>query len=178
MILSIKKYLLRKLLCLIPPLSFVKINRWCFTQLGYKIHRSARISSNVKLLGNINLVVGKDTFIGHYTIIMGGDSSIKIGDNCDISTNVTIVSGTHILDPEGIRMAGTGIGQDISIGNGVWVGASSIIMPGVTLGDKSVVAAGSIVNKNVAPLTIVAGNPARPIKEYNKYTKLWEKCAK
>ena len=170
------KHLVRIFLSLLPPLFFYKLNRYLFSKLGYQIHPTVRISSQARLFGNINLKIGENTFIGHYTLLMGGDSSIIIGDDCDISSNVTIVSGTHKLNPEGIRMAGKGIGKDIVIGNGVWIGASATILPGVTIGDKSVIAAGSIVNKNVSTYTIVAGNPAKPIKKYNHVLKRWEKC--
>ena len=169
------KHFIRIFLSLLPPLLFYKLNRYLFEKLGYNIHPTARISSRARLLGNINLEIGKNTFVGHYTLLTGGDSSIIIGDNCDISSNVTIVSGTHKLDPEGIRIAGEGIGEDIVIGNGVWIGASVTILPGVTIGDKSVIAAGSIVNKNVSPYTIVAGNPAKAVKTYDQVLKKWEK---
>ncbi len=53
---------------------------------------------------------------------------------------------------------------DVSIGNDVWIGAKSVILPGVTIGDGAVIAAGSIVNKDVAPYSIVAGVPAKFIK--------------
>ena len=170
------KHFFRSLLLLLPPLSFYKLNRYLFCKLGYQIHPKVRISSKARLLGNINLEIGKDTFIGHYTLIIGGDSSIIIGEDCDVSSNVTIVSGTHKLDPEGRRIAGEGIGEDIVIGNGVWIGACATILPGVNIGNKAVIAAGSIVTKNVTPYTIVAGNPAEPIKKYNKKTKEWERC--
>ena len=170
------KQIIRILLLILPPMSFLRLNRYLFSRLRYDIHPMARISSKAIMLGNIDLKINKNTFIGHYTKIFGGNSSIHIGQNCDISSNVTIISGTHKLDPNGIKMAGEGIGEDIVIGNGVWIGASATILPGVTIGDKSVIAAGSIVTKNVSPYTIVAGNPAKPIKKYNMQTKEWERC--
>lgn len=171
------KHLLSLFVSIIPNRFFTfKSKIW--NHIGYNIHYSARLSSSVKLLGSIDIMIKDDTFIGHNTLIMGGESKITIGKNCDISSNVTIVSGTHELNPRGIRMAGRGIGKDVIIRNGVWVGASVTILPGVTIGEMSVVAAGSIVNKNVDSYTMVAGNPAKPIKRFNLINSEWEICKK
>ncbi len=172
------KHLIRLFLNLLPALSFIKLNRWLFNKLGYDIHPTARISARAKLLGNINISIGEETFIGHYTLIMGGGSIIKIGGNCDISSNVTIISGTHLIDPEGMRMAGKGIGRDIQIGNGVWIGAGAIILPGIKINDKAIIGAGSVVTKDVESYTVVVGNPARPIRKYNLRSQSWEECKK
>ena len=53
--------------------------------------------------------------------------------------------------------------KPISIGDGVWIGAAALILPGITIGERSIVGAGSVVTRDVPPYTIVAGNPARPI---------------
>ena len=65
----------------------------------------------------------------------------------------------------GNHTAGEGFYKDIIINDGVWIGMNSIILPGVTIGKKAVVAAGSVVTKNVPDYCIVAGNPAKIIRE-------------
>ena len=65
--------------------------------------------------------------------------------------------------------------SEIIVENDVWLGANCVIVAGVTIGKHSVVAAGSIVTKNVPPFSVVAGNPAKIIKQYNKETLKWEK---
>tara|TARA_B110001450_G_scaffold238959_1_gene246410 strand:- start:646 stop:1149 length:504 start_codon:yes stop_codon:yes gene_type:complete len=132
---------------------------------GYKVHENARIFSSVKIYGNIGLNISDGTYIGNETIITGGLANISIGENCDISDRVSIFCGSHEIDVRGVRSAGKGIGKDINIGNGVWIGYGALILPGVTIGDKSIIAAGSVVNKNVADKTIVGGNPIREIKK-------------
>lgn len=132
---------------------------------GYKVHENARIFSSVKIYGNIGLNISDGTYIGNETIITGGLANISIGENCDISDRVSIFCGSHEIDVRGVRSAGKGIGKDINIGNGVWIGYGALILPGVTIGDKSIIAAGSVVNKNVADNTIVGGNPIREIKK-------------
>ena len=74
------KHFIRLILKVLPPLTFLRLNRFLFSNLGYEIHKEARISSSAQLLGNIFIQVGKDTFIGHNTLITGGKSKIIIGD--------------------------------------------------------------------------------------------------
>ena len=62
------------------------------------------------------------------------------------------------------RIGRSDLAATVTIGHPVWVGAGAVILPGVSIGDGAVVAAGSVVTRDVAPLTIVAGNPARFIK--------------
>jgi acetyltransferase-like isoleucine patch superfamily enzyme len=81
---------------------------------------------------------------------------IEVGDNCIIGYNTTILTHEYL-----IREYRLG---DVKIGSGVMIGANSTILPGVTIGDGAVVAAGSVVNKDVAPHTFVGGNPIRVIE--------------
>ncbi len=112
-------------------------------------------------MGIKDIYIGEKTFIGHDTFISGGyDSRVEIGCSCDISSRVSIITGTHEIDSDGERIAGEGYSKDIVIKNGVWIGANSVVLPGVTIGEKSIVAAGSVVTKNVPPGVLVAGNPA------------------
>ena len=93
---------------------------------------------------------------------------IKVGSNCRIASDVHMFdSPGHPTDPES-RLAGLAASPDdvrpITIGDNVWVGSRSIIFPGVSIGDNSVIAAGSVVMSSVPPNTVVAGNPARQIR--------------
>ena len=90
-------------------------------------------------------------------------AEIHIGNNCLIGPDVGIYTAGHRLQPEGRTLDGYGI--PITIGNDVWVGGHSVILPGVVIGDGAVIAAGSVVTSNVAPRTLVAGNPAKFKKE-------------
>lgn len=151
---------------LLPSTRFYKLKTKLLNLLGSHVAESARIVSSVKFLGVKNISIGDDTFIGHEAMIIGTDKSIvTIGAYCDISSRVTIVTGTHEVDLEGLHVAGKGTGADIVIEDGVWIGINSTILPGVKIGKKSIVAAGSVVVHDVAPYTMVAGNPAEMKKK-------------
>ncbi|NQU32399.1 MAG: acyltransferase [Bacteroidetes bacterium] len=158
-------FILRVILKVLPLIAFPKVNVWLYRKLGFDLHHTVRIYSSVQIFGNINVKIGAGTFLGHETLITGGQASIAIGENCDISDRVNIICGTHEIDSEGVRSAGKGLGKNITIGNGVWIGFGSIILPGITIGDKSIVAAGTVVHKNVHPRTIVGGNPMKIIRK-------------
>lgn len=109
----------------------------------------------------VNIHVG-DNFHADYNCTMLDVAEIRIGHNCLIGPDVGIYTAGHRLQPEG-RML-DGYGMSIIIGNDVWIGGHSTILPGVTIGDGAVVAAGSVVTKDVAPQTLVGGNPAKLLK--------------
>jgi acetyltransferase-like isoleucine patch superfamily enzyme len=91
--------------------------------------------------------------------------SIKIGQNVAISHDVTIMdSDAHNIDYEGYQMT-----KPVVIGDGVWIGSRALIMKGVNIGDGAIVAAGSVVTKNVPAHSMVAGVPAKIIKDDTKW---------
>jgi len=107
-----------------------------------------------------NIRVGKNVFINHCCEFMdrGG---ITIGNDVLIAPKVNLITIGHPLNPADRRATYT---APITIGNGVWIGAGATIMPGVTVGENSVVAAGAVVTKEVPPNTVVAGVPAKVMK--------------
>ncbi len=88
---------------------------------------------------------------------------IHIGDDCMIAPKVGIYTATHPVDPV-LRTSGRECGKPISIGNRVWIGAGSMLLPGITIGNDVVIGAGSVVTKSVPDRVVVAGNPARIIR--------------
>lgn len=166
MLIKIKKVVYNSILKLLPLIRFSRLNVICFRGQGFKVSKSARIYSSVTITGNISVDIGKETFIGNKTIITGGLAKIKIGDYCDISDKVSIFCGTHIIDEFGLRSAGKGIGKDITIGNGVWIGYGALILPGVSIGNNAIIAAGSVVHKDVEERSIVGGNPIKLIRKF------------
>ena len=118
-----------------------------------------------------NIEVGKNAFINYNcTIIDVG--KVVIGDYCQIAPNVSIYTAGHPVHPAA-RNTAYEYGIDITIGNNVWIGGNSVIMPGIHIGDNVVIGAGSIVTKDIPAWTVAAGNPCRVIRkitEDDRYT--------
>lgn len=108
-----------------------------------------------------NIRLGKNVFINNCCTFMdrGG---ITIGDNAFIGPQVCLITENHGLTPQ---MRRTLISKPIVLKNNVWIGAGATVLPGVTIGENSVVGAGAVVTKDVPANTVVAGNPARIIKK-------------
>jgi maltose O-acetyltransferase len=141
---------------------------------GVDCNLSARIISSCRIL-SLNINIGEDTFIGHQVLIAGSQSSkISIGNSVDIAPRVVILSGTHEVDMKGEHSAGKGAGADVNIEDGVWIGANSTVLPGVTIGRKAIIGAGSVVNKNIPPYCVAVGNPCKPIKYWNDKSDIFQ----
>ena len=80
------------------------------------------------------------------------------------------MSGTHEIDMLGAHSAGKGKGAPVWIKDGVWIGANSTINPGVTIGRKSIIGAGSVVVSDIPDFCVAVGNPCRPIKIWSSET--------
>ncbi|MBN2686053.1 MAG: acyltransferase [Pontiellaceae bacterium] len=105
--------------------------------------------------------IGDNTYLSANALVRA-EKHIKIGDNCAISWNVTIVdSDFHAFEVDGELVQRV---KEVIIGNHVWIGSHAIILKGVTIGDYAVIGAGSVVTKDVPPYSAVAGNPAKVIK--------------
>ncbi|AUX46607.1 galactoside O-acetyltransferase [Sorangium cellulosum] len=88
---------------------------------------------------------------------------ITIGDDVQIGPNVQLLTPTHPVEPEPRRNKWEGA-KPIKIGNNVWLGGGAIVLPGVTIGDNTVVGAGSVVTRDLPANVIAVGNPARVIR--------------
>lgn len=120
--------------------------------------------------------IGEGCFIGYDFCALAGES-ISIGDNVTIASKVCIVSENHSFDP----LSKISYGEQaltvapVRINDGCWIGEGAVILPGVTVGEKTVVGAGAVVTADVPPYCVVAGNPAKLIKKYDFTRKRWIK---
>jgi acetyltransferase-like isoleucine patch superfamily enzyme len=136
--------------------------RALFSQLiGKKVDESFLLIPPFYTAGGDEIRVGRQVFVNQNCTFydLGG---LDISDDVMIGPNVGIITTGHPLEPSQRRAAT--IGKPIVIERGVWIAAGAIIIGGVTVGEYSVVAAGSVVTKDVPANTLVGGNPARVIR--------------
>lgn len=153
-------------------------------------HSGRRLRAAILRLGG--LAIGRGTLVLGQPVIIGGGNPyrlLKIGEYCwvnmgcvfDLGAPVTIgnrvalghevlfiTSSHYVGDPE--RRGGLPLNAPITVEDGVWIGARAILLPGVTVGESSIVAAGAVVIRDVPPHTLVAGVPAKPARELDTLT--------
>ena len=112
---------------------------------------------------NATIKIGKNTTVGFYTFIYSS-LSIQIGANCLIAPFVYIVDSNHQINKNKLINQQDNISKKIIIGADVWIATNSVILSGVKIGEGSIIAANSVVTKDVDPYTIVSGNPAKFLK--------------
>lgn len=110
-----------------------------------------------------NIEVGEN-FFANYNFLILDVGKVYIGDNAQIAPNVSIYTAGHPIHPDS-RNSGYEYGIDVKIGNNVWIGGNTCIMPGVTIGDNVVIGAGSVVTKDIPSNTIAFGNPCKVIRK-------------
>ncbi|MCF8381280.1 MAG: acyltransferase [Bacteroidales bacterium] len=117
--------------------------------------------------------IGNNTRIGIGSVLIG---PVNIGDDVRLAQNVVVSGLNHNYQDISKPISAQGVSvEEVFIGDETWIGANSVILPGVFIGMHCVIAAGSIVTKSIPSYSVVAGNPARIIKQYSKITGKWEK---
>ncbi len=133
----------------------------------FDIHQKARLGYLPHIVFSGNITIGPNSYFNSGRIGSGPNSRIVIGDWCAIGHNVNIHAITHnpqdATGPEALRSAVEG---DIIIGNHVWIGSNVFILPGVKVGDYSVIGANSVVTHDVPERCVVGGIPARIIRQF------------
>src|SRR5271169_4477439 len=136
--------------------------RALFSELiGRKVDDSFLLIPPFYATGGADIRIGRNVFVNQNCTFydLGG---LDIADDVMIGPNVSLITSGHPVEPSQRRAAT--IGKPNVIEKGVWIAAGATIIGGVTVGENSVVAAGSVVTKNVPPNTLVGGNPARVIR--------------
>jgi maltose O-acetyltransferase len=109
-----------------------------------------------------NISIGAGTFVNFGAVFLDC-APVTIGDGCQIGPSVQLLAADHPREPE-TRRRGWESAAPISVGPNVWLGGAAIVCPGVTIGEDSVVGAGSVVTRDVPPGVVAAGNPCRVIR--------------
>lgn len=136
---------------------FLKLN-------GAKVGKRVVFYPGVRISPGRNLVLGDDVDLA-LNVHIETAGGVTVGDRTLIGYGTKIFSRNHHVPPNRQPIFGAGhISKSVVIGQDVWLGANVIVLPGRTIGDGAVIGAGSVITKNVAPYTIVAGNPATLVR--------------
>ncbi|MEG1717024.1 MAG: DapH/DapD/GlmU-related protein, partial [Lachnospiraceae bacterium] len=178
-----KKVLLILYMLIIHPILFWKYtiradSRLFFTNgviqsintKGLKLGRNVRFGKNTRIdfYDTGFMRIGDGCYIGqNNTFLVGAD--ISIGNGVLMASDICIASENHGMDPTDMNGYGAQrlITLPVFIGDGCWIGEKVIILPGTSIGSKSIIGAGSVVTKNVPDLCIAVGNPAKVIKKFD-----------
>ena len=164
------------------PRWFIRMLAPLYQQRGKHsvIHRSARMDTppyRVFCLGDYSViesfacinnavgdvVIGSHTRIGLHNTIIG---PVEIGDNVNLAQGITVTALNHNFNDTNKRIDEQGVSTNpVTIEDDVWIGANAVILPGVTIGNHCVIAAGAVVTKDIPPHSLVAGVPAKVIKQ-------------
>ena len=106
----------------------------------------------------------------NFNLTMVDDTHIYVGDCTMFGPNVVIATAGHPIDPE-LRSKGLQYNLPVHIGKNCWLGAGVIVMPGVTIGDNTVIGAGSIVTKDIPANVVAVGNPCRVLRQVGEHDK-------
>lgn len=163
----IRLFLVELVLSFIPAFVGGRIRVRLLRMAGFHIGKKSVVMGGLRYVGNgsmiQNLNIGPSAFV-NVDCFFDLAAPIHIGKNVAIGPQVMLITGAHRMGNEHYRV-GTLNSQAITIGDGVWLGARSVILPGVSIGNGAVVAAGAVVTEDVLPNTLVAGVPAKVIKE-------------
>jgi acetyltransferase-like isoleucine patch superfamily enzyme len=172
--------------------------RLFYNPMVHKKGEKATIRSRTRIdvLPFNGFAMGKNSTIEDFCVVNNGMGDVIIGDRSRVGISSVVIGpvkiGNDVILAQHVVMSGLNHGYEdvtipikdqkctvkpIVIEDEAWIGANAVITSGVTVGKHSIVAAGSVVTKNVAPYTIVGGNPAKVLKVYNAETKEWEKPA-
>lgn len=110
-----------------------------------------------------HIEVGKN-FFANYNCTIIDVAKVTIGDNCQMAPNVAIYTAGHPVHPVS-RNSMYEYGIEVSIGDNVWIGGNTVILPGVHIGSNTVIGAGSVVTKDIPEWVIAAGNPCKVVRE-------------
>ncbi|MBP5695883.1 MAG: sugar O-acetyltransferase [Treponema sp.] len=110
-----------------------------------------------------NIEVGED-FFANYNFVVLDVGKVKIGNRVQIAPNVSLYTAGHPVHPES-RNSGYEYGIGITIGDNVWIGGNTCVLPGVTIGNNVVIGAGSVVTKDIPDNVIALGNPCKVVRE-------------
>jgi acetyltransferase-like isoleucine patch superfamily enzyme len=144
---------------------FARLKRyWLASKAWRRLGRQAAVFGDFTVIEPRNVRIGRNCAINH-DVFIHGKCGIDIGDEVVLSARVMLIDTGLDIDTFGEGYPHKYADAPIRIERGAWIAAGAIILPGVTVGERSIVAAGSVVTHDVPPLSVVGGNPARLIRK-------------
>lgn len=116
--------------------------------------------------GGAHLHMGSGVY-ANSNLTLVDDGHIYVGDRVMFGPNVTVATANHPIDPA-LRARGLQYNKDVYIGDNVWIGANTVVVPGVRIGRNTVIGAGSVVTKDIPENTVAVGNPCRVLREISE----------
>lgn len=150
---------------------FFPAKRNLLRSIGYEIGENTQIVGPIHNTGTLR--IGANCWIG-CNLTVHGNGTVTIGDNCDIAPDVTFLTGGHQMGDHN-RRAGKGESYHITVGSGVWIGGRVTLLLNTSIGDGSMIAACACVPKDVPADTLVAGVPAKVVKELEDFAAVAQK---
>lgn len=162
--LPIRRTLLLALAGVLPRLAFSRVRAGLVRCSGVAVGSGTVIGGRLVVSGwGGRLSFGRDCFVNsgcHVDL----SASVSIGDRVALAHDVLIITSSHTVGPRGQRAAALQR-RPVAVGDGAWIGARAILLPGVVVGPGAIVAAGAVVAKDVPAHTLVAGVPARHVRD-------------
>lgn len=148
---------------LLPDFTLTRTRVALFRAAGLRVGKGTALQGRLRFVGRPSdlskITIGDGCIIGP-NVSFGVDAPIEIGNRVALGPGVTLCTATHSLGFGSRRMHLGTDARPVKIGDGAWVCMHALILPGVTIGEGAVVAAGSVVTEDVRPHTLVMGNPA------------------
>lgn len=163
-----------------------KVGKWVDVRKGLRVNnpRNIQLGDNVRIdrMSRLSsyeggkIIIEDGCYICQFFSAMAG-GNITIKENTLIASYVAVIGENHSVNPEiGVQYGDQPlIKEDVEIGKNCWIGEKVVILPGVTIGDWSIIGACSVVNKSIPPYSIAVGNPARVVKRYDFESKQWKR---
>ena len=154
-----------------PPQSFSRTRTALLRRAGVKIGRSSLVQGPIRITGEGNPC--EEISIGVFTLISGSlhcdiGAPLEIGSRVRIGHDVSLLTIDHRVGPEAMRSGERRFGS-IEIGDGAWLASRVVVLPGVRIGAGAIVAAASVVTRDIPPNTLVVGVPARVVRDLSRY---------
>lgn len=166
MISSKKIYIVNLLMAVLPNSGCQGLKAKLYRWAGAKVGKDVEFFQGIKVQGIGELEIQDKAFIGHEVMFMLNEGSkIIVEESAIVGSRSIVMTGFHPITPEGERiLSREGTCSTVSIGRGCSVSTACVVLPGVTVGEMALVAAGATVAKDVEPRSLVGGCPAKLIR--------------